>query len=101
VAERLKWKPKQPLSVLLLRVYALPQPQIIAYRSEYGGCKSWIDLQFDPALEVLPDQAQPVLTDTEYQAKVAAIGQALSVLTADRDFNKIQNSTLANAAEDR
>jgi hypothetical protein len=69
VAERLKWKPRSPLSVLLLRVYALPQPQSIPYRTEYGGCKSWIELQADFS----PDQAQPVLTDAEYRQQVEAI----------------------------
>src|SRR5579883_404487 len=44
VAERLKWKPQQPLDLLLLRVYQLNQPQIIPYSTAYGGCKSWIDL---------------------------------------------------------
>ncbi len=44
VAERLKWKPNQSLFVLLLRVYRLNSPKIISYKPEYGGCRSWIDL---------------------------------------------------------
>ncbi|UBF24880.1 DUF1802 family protein [Kovacikia minuta CCNUW1] len=42
--ERLKWKPRQPLTLLLLRVYRLASPHMLAYDPGYGGCKSWISL---------------------------------------------------------
>jgi hypothetical protein len=74
VTERLKWKPKTPLSVLLLRVYRVP-PQPIAYRSEYGGCKSWIQLQEAPS----PIAEHPVLSDEEYSSQVKAIQAVLGV----------------------
>ena len=41
---RLKWRPKKPLTVLVLRTYLLPEPVEFEYRAEYGGCKSWIEL---------------------------------------------------------
>jgi len=41
VNDRLKWKPRHPLYVLLLRVYKLASTQVIPYRQEYGGCKSF------------------------------------------------------------
>ncbi|HEY9630059.1 MAG TPA: DUF1802 family protein [Coleofasciculaceae cyanobacterium] len=69
VSERLKWKARSPLSVLLLRVYGLPQPQSIPYRAEYGGCKSWIELQS----KLSPEIAKPVLTDDAYREQVEAI----------------------------
>ncbi|MEX0270534.1 DUF1802 family protein [Leptolyngbyaceae cyanobacterium UHCC 1019] len=69
VTERLKWKPTQPLQGLFLRVYTLPEPQIIPYIESYGSCKSWIDLQAAIAL----DEAYPVLGETEYQQQVNAI----------------------------
>jgi hypothetical protein len=72
--ERLKWKPKTPIALLLLRVYRLPQAQVIPYREEYGGCKSWIDLQ----VEGFPDRAVPVLTDEDYQRQVQVIQAKLS-----------------------
>jgi len=37
ISDRLKWKPRQPLYILLLRTYKLAQAQIIPYRSEYGA----------------------------------------------------------------
>jgi hypothetical protein len=42
---RLKWRPKKPLTVLALRTHLLPEPTEFEYRSEYGGCKSWIELE--------------------------------------------------------
>ncbi len=55
ISDRLNWKPQQPLMVLLLRVYRLPQPRIIAYHNTYGGCKSWIDLvEPIPTTELIP-----------------------------------------------
>lgn len=44
ISDRLRWKPQQPVVVLLLKVYRLAQPKIIPYNNAYGGCKSWIDL---------------------------------------------------------
>ena len=69
ICDRLKWKPKQPLYILLLRTYKLAQAQIIPYRSEYGGCKSWIDL----AGFISITDALPVLSDAAYTGLVAEI----------------------------
>lgn len=73
VSERLKWKPKSPLYVLLLRVHRLPQEQTIPYQSVYGGCKSWIDLQ----TYLSTRQTTPVLSDDEYFRQVEAIREAI------------------------
>jgi hypothetical protein len=66
---RLKWKPRQPLYVLLLRTYKLPQVREIQYLPEYGGCKSWIDLAEDISLE----GSVPVLDDATYTQQVGEI----------------------------
>jgi hypothetical protein len=42
---RLKWRPKKPLTILVLRTYLLPKPIVLDYRDSYGGCKSWIELE--------------------------------------------------------
>jgi hypothetical protein len=73
--ERLKWKPKTPIALLLLRVHRLPQAQTIPYREEYGGCKSWIELALSP--DVSHEPAKPVLPDEVYQKQVEAIEQKL------------------------
>ncbi|MGB3208476.1 MAG: DUF1802 family protein [Crinalium sp.] len=73
VSDRLKWKPRQPLYILLLRTYQLAQPQVISYNQQYGGCKSWIDL-----LEPISIQYKtPALTNEEYLQQVAEIRQII------------------------
>lgn len=74
--ERFQWKPRQPLYVLLLRVYKLPQPLEIPYSPAYGGCKSWINLAQPISLEGM----KPVLQDHEYKQQVEAIIQTLQSL---------------------
>ncbi|MCA1687240.1 MAG: DUF1802 family protein, partial [Actinobacteria bacterium] len=41
---RFRWRPKKPLTVLVLRVYLLPEPVELPYSEAYVGCKSWIEL---------------------------------------------------------
>jgi hypothetical protein len=69
ISDRLKWKPHQPLSILLLRVYLLPQPTIIPYNEAYKGCQSWLDLVEPISLGNLT----PVLSDCSYHQQIAAI----------------------------
>jgi hypothetical protein len=71
VTERYNWKPRQPLYVLLLRTYRLPQPLMIPYRQEYGGCRSWIDLVEAISIEGVV----PVLDDAEYIKQATEIRQ--------------------------
>ncbi len=70
ISDRLKWKPRQPLYILLLRTYKLPQ-QEIPYQPKYGGCKSWIDLDQPIQLQ----GAKPVLSDFAYTQLVETIRQ--------------------------
>ncbi len=70
---RLKWRPKKPLTVLVLRTYLLPEPVELPYRSEYGGCKSWIEL----AETVPATGARPALDDASFEELVRP---ALAVL---------------------
>lgn len=69
VTERLNWKPKTPLYLLLLRVYRLPEPVQIPYRDAYGGCRSWIEL----GTELETEGAIALLSDQEYEAQVQEI----------------------------
>ncbi|MBD2453593.1 DUF1802 family protein [Nostoc sp. FACHB-87] len=74
ISDRLKWKPRQPLYVLLLRTYKLPKVQEIPYLPKYGGCKSWIDL----AQPIDIAGAAPVLSDTDYSLIVSEIRTIIS-----------------------
>lgn len=71
--KRLRWRPKQPLTVALLRVYELQQTQSIPILPEYSGCKSWVEL----SAEVNLDDMTPVLDDAEYERRADTIRHAL------------------------
>ena len=70
---RFKWRPKKPLTVLVLRTYVLPEAVELPYREEYGGCKSWIELRESVPVE----GARPALSDGEFEVLVSP---ALGVL---------------------
>ena len=74
ISDRLKWKPKQPIFILLLRTYKLPQVQEIPYSTEYGGCKSWIDITSPIQLQ----DSQPVLSNSDYRQIVEEIKVVIS-----------------------
>jgi hypothetical protein len=68
-ASRLSWKRRDPLWVLALRAYRLADSITVAFRDEYGGCTSWVDLSElpdDPAS--LP--AAPALSDGAFAARL-------------------------------
>jgi hypothetical protein len=73
VEERLKWKPRSPLYLLLLRVSRLEKPQVISYQEAYGGCRSWIEIE-----EIDIDRVQPVLSEGEYVDRVKQIHNLIS-----------------------
>ena len=70
---RFRWRPKKPLTVLVLRTYLLPETVDLPYVDEYGGCKSWIGLQEAVSVE----GARPALSDEDFDRLVAP---ALGVL---------------------
>lgn len=78
ISDRLKWKPRQPLYILLLRTYKLAQVQMIPYESAYGGCKSWIDLLQPIAIE----NSVPVLNDALYNQLTSEIN---AIVTHNKD----------------
>lgn len=43
-ADRLTFRPKHPLQVLVVRAVALPEPLVLPRLDMYGGCRSWVDL---------------------------------------------------------
>jgi hypothetical protein len=59
--KRLRWKPRHPLHVLLLRVHRIPRPVTVRVRDEYHGCRSWVEIDRD-----LPFEGTPVMADEEF-----------------------------------
>ena len=47
---------------MVLRTYRIPRPVTVKVRSEYHGCRSWIELYRDLAFE-----GTPVLCDDEFE----------------------------------
>ncbi|MGP1384090.1 MAG: DUF1802 family protein [Thainema sp.] len=72
--ERFKWKPKQPLYLLMLRVYRLPSIVQIPYQESYGGCRSWIDLE--QSIDI--STATPALSAEDYAVQVQQIETAIA-----------------------
>jgi hypothetical protein len=71
-ATRLKWKRRDPLWVLMLRVHRLLEPVVVGWRDEYGGCTSWVEL------DDLPDDpgelpSEPALSDVAFEARLKGV----------------------------
>ncbi|TXK75847.1 DUF1802 family protein [Paenibacillus sp. N3.4] len=72
--ERLKWKRKNPLHVMLLRVYKLAHPLEIPIEEAYIGCKSWIEIHAQTPTDAA---LIPVLSDEEFHLQADEIRKAL------------------------
>ena len=74
VTSRFRWRPSQPLTLALLRLFKLEEETSVPLTPEFSGCKSWVELDQD--IPVVG--AQPVLSDEEYNKKATPIREALS-----------------------
>ncbi len=74
VETRLRWKPRQPLTALILRCHLLQQPQALTVMEEYGGCSSWVKFIEEYPVGV----TSPALNDRRFNAQLAKIHKALS-----------------------
>ncbi|MCM3131549.1 DUF1802 family protein [Paenibacillus polysaccharolyticus] len=70
---RLKWKKKDPLHVLILRVYRLQEPMEIPVLPEYNGCRSWISIPNG----LVPREMTPVLDVADFADQVQKINETL------------------------
>jgi hypothetical protein len=73
--ERLQWKSRDPLWVLVLRAHRLLEPATIEWRDGYGGCTSWVDLAGlgDPA----DHASEPALSDIAFEGRWKGVREAL------------------------
>ncbi|MFZ4515488.1 MAG: DUF1802 family protein [Acidimicrobiia bacterium] len=70
--QRLAWKARQPLWVLILRVHRFIEPIVIPDREQYHGCTSWCDLtDFPPDPYALP--SEPALSDAAFAGRIAQL----------------------------
>ena len=77
---RLRWKPRQPLWLLILRVFRLDHAQSIPNLPAYGGCKSWIT----PRDPVPLGDLTPVMPQSDFDDAVVKIKSALAASTVAR-----------------
>ena len=63
--ERFQFGRNPGLHALVMRVYRRPAPEKIALCEQYGGCRSWVELERPLSTESLT----PVLRDVEYTAQ--------------------------------
>lgn len=70
---RFVWGTHSGLTLLVLRVYRLPQEVVIPMKKDYGGCRSWVTLD----REISVTGATPVLNDEEFRLKREALFKLL------------------------
>lgn len=63
IKERMNWMPEKPIKAVFLKVYKVPEVKI-PIKSEYHGCKSWININEDI------QEGKPVLSDTEINLRL-------------------------------
>ena len=77
---RFNYKPQNPLYLMLLRVYRLPQPRTFPNTPAYAGCKSWVPL--DEPLDIAGSAA--VMDDAAYQDRRGIILDRLAQSALNR-----------------
>jgi hypothetical protein len=78
-AERLRWRPKQPLWAIVLRVWRVDPAPVLAVTEEHGGCVSWVDLPPD----IARPEGTPALDETAFAGAAAAVADALAAVPAE------------------
>ncbi len=73
VREKFETGKTRSLYAMALRVFRLPAPIELPMAAHYGGCKSWVELD----TIISRDDAQPVLTDEEFDVKLKQFEHAL------------------------
>lgn len=66
---RFKYKPQNPLYLVLVRTYRLAAPVTLANVPAYAGCKSWVPLERD----ISTAGATPVLGEDDFQQRRDAV----------------------------
>jgi len=62
---RFNYRPENPLYLILVRAYLLPNTTIVQNTPAYAGCKSWVPLEN----EISTTGAQPVVQENDYDRR--------------------------------
>ena len=76
--QRLRWRPRQALTAMVLRVHRLESAVRMPLLPQYGGCTSWLELA-EPALL---GNMTPVLSADAFAAAAGAIDDAMAAVTS-------------------
>ena len=71
---RYRFRPDQALHIIGVRAYALPKPVTIAVTPAYIGCRSWVSLDDEIAI----DGSRPAMTAEELDKRLEAVEAMLA-----------------------
>lgn len=71
---RFRYKPERPLFLMAVRVHRLAEPKTIANRETYAGCKSWVPLADEDAVN--DAASDPVLDDVAFGRVIERVQSA-------------------------
>ncbi|MSQ28748.1 MAG: DUF1802 family protein [Dehalococcoidia bacterium] len=72
--QRLHWRPRKPLEIVLIMAQRLEHPVVAPVHAHYHGCKSWVDLD-----DGIPTGAlAPVISEVEFENLARQIREALN-----------------------
>lgn len=69
VTQRFHFGKNKGLFVLAARIYRLPNVTVVPFQAEYGGCKSWVELESS----LTTAGALPVVSDSEFESRLQSI----------------------------
>lgn len=78
IAERFEWGRSKGIFALAVRTYRLPERMHLTMQPSYGGCKSWIELDYD----IEASTAEPVLNDDAFAEKLKTFEATLNIAPA-------------------
>ena len=73
---RFNYKPERPLYLMAVRVHRLKEPKTITNRESYAGCKSWVPLEGDDAVD--ETNADVVLSDVAFTDVIERVNRAFA-----------------------
>jgi hypothetical protein len=74
IADRFDWGREPGIYAMAVRVEHLPKPMELPMLENYGGCKSWVELE--PLMDF--SLTEPVLEDSDFAAKLSEFQEALA-----------------------
>lgn len=74
---RFRYKPERPLYLMAVRVHRLDEPKRIVNRESYAGCRSWVPLAAEDAVD--DAKMEPALTLEAFAAVVERINETFGV----------------------